>query len=129
MNPKEQIDPVLTATEFPGEEESLIRAWLESRDFADSVVAESRRLRVISHRSVLWGSAATAVVAAGILAGSSPLFEAVGAPLSTFAFLLFGVLVTVSLAGLLSTLHPSWRWDQPARPPEVRPGARSQRRP
>ncbi len=129
MNPKEQIDPVLSATQFPGEEEGLIRAWLESRDFAGSVVRESGRLRAISHRSVLWALAAAAVVAAGILAGSSPLFEAVGAPLSTFAFLLFGVVATVSLAGLLSTLHPPWRWDPQARPPQHRPGAPAQRRP
>jgi hypothetical protein len=50
-----------------------------------------------------------AALAAGVLAGGSPVFDAAGAPLETFAFVLFGVLVTVSLVGLFATLHPSWR--------------------
>ena len=108
MKRESHIDPLLERIEFPGEEEGLIRTWLQGRDFADSVVRESRRLRVVSRRSVFWASATVAVVAAGVLAGGSPVFAAAGGGMATFASLLLGVLVTVAVIGLIGTLHPSW---------------------
>lgn len=127
MNRRRPLDPVLNRIEFPGEEETLIRTWLGSRDFAGSVTRESRRLRVVSPRTVLWACAAAAVTGAGIVAGGSPVIEAAGEPISTFAFLLFGVLVTVSLVGLFATLHPSWQGDAP--PPQGPSDSAAQTRP
>ena len=127
MKRESHIDPLLNRIEFPGEEESLIRTWLESRSFTDAVVSKSRRLRVVSHHSVLWGSALVAVVGSGVAAARSPVLEAAGGRVATFAFLLFGVLITASVVGFLVTLHPSWYADRrrdPGPPPEPQPQTR-----
>jgi len=118
------LDPVLSRIEFPGEEESVIRAWLETGDFAGAVVRESRRLRVVSRHSILWGSSLVAAVAAGVLAAGSSVLEAAGSRMATFACLLLGVLVTASLVGFFATLHPSWyRKSEPQKgpAPQTRP--------
>jgi hypothetical protein len=117
-----RLEPVLSTIEFPGEEESLIRAWLDSRDFADGVMRKSRRLRVISHHTVMWGSSLIAVTAVGIVATSTPVLGAVGGSVALFACLLFGVLTTTTVVGLLATLHPSW-WSR--REPRSQPGTRT----
>ena len=108
MKRESPLEPVLSTIEFPGEEESLIRTWLESRDFADTVVRKSRRLRVVSHHSVMWGASLLAVTGAGILAARSPVLEAAGGRVALFACLLFGALTTATVVGFLATLHPSW---------------------
>jgi hypothetical protein len=108
------LEPVLRSFEFPGEEERLIRKWLDSRDFAGRVVDESRRLRVITHRSVLWAAALLVAVAAGAAVIGSPVVGGAGASVTTFTSVLMGALVTASIIGLLATLHPSWH-----RPPRA----------
>jgi hypothetical protein len=103
-----RLEPMLRSFEFPGEEERLIRKWLDSRDFAARVVDESRRMRVVSHRSVLWGISLVSAVAAGAAVVGSPLVAAAGASVTTYTSVLMGALVTASVLGLLATLHPSW---------------------
>ncbi len=124
MKRESRLEPVLSHIEFPGEEESLIRTWLESRDFTDTVVRKSRRLRVISHNTVAWGSSLIAVTGAGILAARSPVLAAAGGSVALFACLLFGVLTTANVVGFLATLHPSWYRDRRAPPPGPAPQTR-----
>ncbi len=131
MKRESRLGPLLSNIEFPGEEDSLIRAWLDSRDFAGSVVRKSRRLRVISHHTVVWGSSLVAVTGAGIVAASTPVLVAAGRGVALFACLLFGVLTTATVVGFLATLHPSW-WArrQPAAGPAAQgPGPAPQTRP
>lgn len=128
MKREAHLDPVLGAIEFPGEEESIIRTWLETRDFADAVVRESRRLRVVSLQSVLWGSSLISVLGAGILAAGSSVLEAAGGGIVTFACLLFGALVAATLVGFFATLHPSW-YRNCGPEPGQRPAATPQTRP
>ncbi len=125
MKRESHLGPVLSSIEFPGEEESLIRTWLESRDFTDTVVRKSRRLRVISHHTVAWGSSLIAVTGAGIVAVRSPVLVAAGGSVALFASLLFGVLTTATVVGFLSTLHSSWYRDRRREtPPEPAPQTR-----
>ena len=120
------MERALSDIEFPGEDEALVASYLRTTDLADRVLIQTRTMRIISRRHLIWTIFAVLMVVTTIAFGLNPTFRTTVAGGSSWlmpmTYGLLGIVLLLGLTGWALTLDPV-RVDQLMRrtPPAGRP--------
>ncbi len=106
------LDRILKQIEFPGEDGEKILTYLQSRNFTDRVMEQTRNLGSNSPKIAVWGAFTVLNLLLLLILGTNDFivqdFFALRNALSQFFFLFLGFTLVGSLIGLILSVDTSW---------------------
>ena len=103
-----EIDILLSEIEYPGEDGRLLQSYLDSVDFADRVMQETRRLHVVFRMNTCWMILVLFMISVvvGLQGPGWAVISSMSRNLLPLLYAALGIVLSAAIVGWVFTLNP-----------------------